>query len=120
MDLSKFPCSRLIISSGNVIEGEAEDPIECLKIVATSLKEHYKAFRDPEFSKSKTGIENMIRSYENDIQELLSTIDLNRLSRNQREKVKEILSLLLDSAPPSFLKKLNKYLSQENNQTTKT
>jgi len=90
-----------------IVEHVTEDPIKCLEIISASLEEHYKAYRNPKFSSQREVIANMITGYENDIREILSEIDFKQINKEQVEKIRKILSRLLESASQEFRKELD-------------
>jgi hypothetical protein len=92
-------------------EYETEDPIECLEIISVSLEEHYKAYRNPQFSsQQREVIANMITEYENKIREILSEINFKQIYKEQAMRIKEILLKLSKSAPRKFREELIKKL----------
>ena len=98
----------------DVRECEAEDPIEWLISLSTTLEEHYEAYRDSNrFSPiQRKVILNMINEYENQMRQILSEVNLKQIRKEQAMKIRKKLLQLSKSAPHKFREELYSIIEQ--------
>ena len=98
----------------DVREREAEDHIEWLISLSTTLEEHYEAYRDSNrFSPiQRKVILNMINEYENQMRQILSEVNLKQIRKEQAMKIRKKLLQLSKSAPHKFKEELYSIIEQ--------